>query len=141
DDLLEAARCDDCRRRNPADTAAALRGALDDLGPVPVTIDSSLPPQLPLPEHLLRMLLRNLIGNAASAGAGSVRLGTVDRERSWQLQVLDDGVGLDHPGYRSGSGIGLKLCRREVERCGGSLELRSPGQGTIATVSFRGGVS
>lgn len=141
DELLEAARCDDPGRLPATDPAAALREALDELGPLPVTVESSLPASLPVSPPLLRMLLRNLIGNAAAAGARRVRLAVVSSQRSWSLHVRDDGVGLHDPGYRPGSGIGLKLCRRAVERHGGSLDLRSRHHGTLATVSFTGGVS
>ena len=41
------------------------------------------------------------------------------------LVVDDDGVGLTSADpYATGAQLGLRLCRRLVERCGGALELR-----------------
>jgi two-component sensor histidine kinase len=56
------------------------------------------------------------------------------------LVVDDDGVGLaSADGYATGAQLGLRLCRRIVERCGGALELRPRAvRGTRAVIVVAG---
>jgi len=55
----------------------------------------------------------------------------------------DDGVGLESTaGYATGAQLGLRLCRRLVERCGGMLELRPRAvRGTRAVIAVSGAPS
>jgi signal transduction histidine kinase len=139
DELLEAAR-------NEGDDAWAeaprgLDDAVRDLSHRPATIESRLPDAFPMPQTLLRVVLRNLIANAVAAGARTVRVTSGSSDRIWRLTVDDDGRGLAaEPGDRPGRhGVGLALCRRIAERRGGSLELEdSPMGGARATMTIPG---
>lgn len=123
DDLLDAARSEGAD--GWAETRRGLDDAIGDLPVRPSAVESDVPPAFPLPQPLLRVVLRNLIANAVAAGASTVRVISRPGGTSWRLTVEDDGAGfgagsLVRPG---GNGIGLTLCRRIVERRGGSLEL------------------
>jgi two-component sensor histidine kinase len=56
------------------------------------------------------------------------------------LVIDDDGVGLaSGDRYATGAQLGLRLCRRLVERCGGKLELRPRAvRGTRAVIVVAG---
>lgn len=103
-------------------------------------------------EHLLRRLLQNLMANALEhAGPAPTITLTATREGSmWRLIVQDDGVGIDSGELQYavdpftqgadadrtvGTGMGLAICERIVDRHGGELTIDStPGSGT--TVAF-----
>ena len=100
----------------------------------------------------LRNLFVHLLDNALRyrAGPPEVHVGLSRRDGQWVVSVTDNGVGMSddqlarlftvftrlHPvDGRPGAGLGLALCRRVVERHGGSIWAESvPGKGT--TVSF-----
>jgi signal transduction histidine kinase len=92
-----------------------------------------------LPPTALRVLLRNLLGNAVAAGARMVRVSATRSSGSWLLVIEDDGAGVGSDGgYRAGSGLGLRLCRRIAARYGGSLVLAGlPAGGTQARLQLR----
>jgi signal transduction histidine kinase len=118
DTLLEAAR--DGSGMGIASPAASLEEAVRDLGPVEMEIVSELPSRLPLPPTVLRVLFRNLLDNAVAAGARTVRVTATRSSGSWLLVIEDDGAGVGSDGgYRAGSGLGLRLCRRIAARYGG----------------------
>jgi signal transduction histidine kinase len=105
-----------------------------------VELTSDLPATVPLPVEPLTVILRNLLSNAVSAGAGAIHVTSELSHRALRLSVEDDGAGLSAiDRYASGSGLGLTLCRQIAERYGGALELtgRVPG-GTCATLTFAG---
>jgi signal transduction histidine kinase len=137
DHLLEAAR--DGSGMGIASPGASLEEAVRDLGPVEIEVASDLPSRLPLPPTALRVLLRNLLGNAVAAGARSVRVSATRSSGAWLLVIEDNGAGVDFDlGYRAGSGLGLRLCRRIAGRYGGSLVLAAlPAGGTQARLLFR----
>ncbi|MDG5759010.1 PAS domain S-box protein [Natronococcus sp. A-GB1] len=101
----------------------------------------------------LRQLLRNLLSNALTYSRESEPRITVSTERQgsmWRISVRDEGIGIHpdeterifevfhrlhtHDEY-AGSGIGLALCRRIVERHSGEIWVDSePGEGS--TFSF-----
>ena len=119
---------------------ACLTDSLRDLGRLDAEISSALPGRFPLPAAVLRIVLRNLLANAAAAGARRIRVWAPCSAPIWMLAVDDDGVGAGSRTYVDGSGIGLALCKRLVERLGGKLELRPrPNGGTIALVSLEDG--
>ena len=103
-----------------------------------VEVTADLATTLPLPPGPLGVILRNLLANAAAAGARHVHVTAARSPRSWRLVVDDDGFGLaDVESYAAGSGLGLSLCRRIAARFGGVLELAArPSGGTRATLEF-----
>jgi light-regulated signal transduction histidine kinase (bacteriophytochrome) len=112
----------------------------------------------PLPTVLadagqLRQLLQNLVSNALKFRGSKPPRVVVSAERTgeeWRVAVVDNGIGIE-PKYKervfeifkrlhrseeySGTGIGLAVCKKIVERHGGRIWLESePGEG--ATFSF-----
>jgi signal transduction histidine kinase len=136
DALLEVAR--ESPEMGIASPAACLDCALRDLGPDSIATTADLPARLPLPPTVLRLLLSNLLRNAAAGGARSVRVSAQQRSKKWLIELEDDGVGLDsEAGYRRGTGLGLRLCRRIASRYGGSIVLApGPTGGTQATLEL-----
>ena len=138
DELLEAAQ--GTPRAAPfTSVAECLYQATEDLSPQ-IEVTSDLTTTLPLPPGPLRVILRNLLANAAAAGARHVHAAAARSARSWHLVVDDDGVGLAEPDhYAAGSGLGLALCRHIAARFGGVLDLAErPAGGTRATLVFAG---
>lgn len=123
DELLETAQSAAGRER-PATAAEWLDRATRDLGAAGLEVTADLPETLPLQPESLRVILRNLLGNAVAAGARHVHVAAERTSHAWRLHVDDDGIGVEaREGYATGSGLGLALCRRLAERLGGSLEL------------------
>jgi len=94
-------------------------------------------------------LFQNLIGNAIKfRGAASPRIvvAAEERDADWQFGVKDNGIGIDPRHHQRifemfhrlhtteeylGTGIGLAMCRRIVERHGGRIWVNStPGDGS-----------
>jgi signal transduction histidine kinase len=134
--LLEAAH-DERGERTLSPVAESLDQAVEDVR-AETEVTADLASTLPLPPRPLRVILRNLLANAAAADARHVHVTAARSPRSWRLVVEDDGVGLaDVEGYAAGSGLGLSLCRRIAGRFGGLLELSPrPTGGTRATLEF-----
>jgi PAS domain S-box-containing protein len=128
-------------------TLDILSGQIEDSGAV-VTHD-------PLPDVLadelqLIQLFQNLIGNAIKyqrPGAPEVHVGAVrDGATQWVFSVKDNGMGIDPQYFErifgmfqrlhkreefAGTGIGLAICKKIVERHGGSIWVESqPDQGS-----------
>src|SRR6185503_3535091 len=137
----------------PAPVEAALRRALYNLrtsieeAGAAVTHDTL--PTLPADEGQLAQLLQNLIGNALkfrSASGPRIHVGALERETDWQLEVRDNGIGIEpqyyerifmvfqrlhNKGEYPGTGIGLAICKKVVERHGGRIWVESkPGEGS-----------
>jgi signal transduction histidine kinase len=136
DALLEVAR--ESPEIGIASPAACLDSALRDFEPESITTTADLPARLPLPPTVLRLLLSNLLRNAAAGGARSVHVSAKRRSGKWSVEVEDDGVGLNSEAcYRRGAGLGLRLCRRIASRYGGSIVLApGPTGGTRATLEL-----
>jgi signal transduction histidine kinase len=120
-----------------ASVTECLDQAVADLR-VELEITTDVATMLPLPPAALRVILRNLLSNAAAAGAGHVQVTGTRSSYSWCVFVDDDGVGpAAADRYDAGSGLGLSLCRRIAARFGGALELSArPSGGTRATLTF-----
>ena len=116
--------------------------------PVSVSLHDEGAPRLVAPPHVLRVMVGNLLGNAArftESGEIEVRL-MPDR-----VVIRDSGIGMSpeilakafDPFFRAdsadsdGKGMGLSIVRRLGERFGWPVSLASaPGQGTTAVIRF-----
>ena len=132
-----------------------LRGAIEDSGAL-VTHD-------PLPTVLaddmqLIQLFQNLVGNAIKyrrPGIPLVHVSAVKNDkRKWIFSVQDNGLGIDSQYFEkifvifqrlhkreefAGTGIGLAICKKIVERHGGSISVESqPGQGSTFRFALAG---
>jgi signal transduction histidine kinase len=136
DALLEAAHAD-AGERTFTSVEECLDHAVEDLR-AEVEVAADLATTVPLPPGPLRVILRNLLSNAVSAGARHVHVTAMRSPHSWWLLVDDDGVGLaDVDRYAAGSGLGLSLSRRIAARFGAVLEMTPrPVGGTRATLEF-----
>jgi light-regulated signal transduction histidine kinase (bacteriophytochrome) len=124
-----------------------LRGAIEASGAL-VTHDA-LPPVL-ADETQLIQLFQNLVGNAIKyqrPGTPHVHISAVaDGGNKWMFSVKDNGLGIDPQYFErifgmfqrlhkreefAGTGIGLAICKKIIERHGGSISVESqPGQGS-----------
>ncbi len=143
------------------DSHAALGEALRNLGPT-IAETQALVTNEDLPEvwadhSQLVQVFQNLIGNAIKFHGTESPRAHVSAERRgerWVFCVRDNGIGID-PRYFErvfvifqrlhsreeypGTGIGLALCRRIVERHGGTIWVESePGKGAAFFFTLRG---
>jgi signal transduction histidine kinase len=130
------------------ETAIADAGARVDVGALPV-VDADAPQ--------MRQLLQNLLGNALKfrrkEEPAVIRLASsAAPDGMWTITVADNGIGfketqgeqifrmferLHTRTQYEGSGIGLAICRRIVERHGGTIAATSrTGQGTTFAVTL-----
>jgi PAS domain S-box-containing protein len=103
----------------------------------------------------LGQLFQNLVANAIKFRAAEpprVHVGAVRENGHWVFSVRDNGIGIEpghlerafeifkrfHPGEEyPGTGIGLAICKRIVEKHRGKIWLDSrPGEGTVAYFSL-----
>jgi PAS domain S-box-containing protein len=137
----------------PIDCNAALDHALENLA---ASIEESgaviqrgnLPP-VPMDMTQMTLLLQNLVGNAVKFRGERppvVEIGAEAHGSEWRFHVRDNGIGIapEHIGrifqvfqrlhtaeQYPGTGIGLAICKRTVERYGGRIWVESaPGQGS-----------
>jgi PAS domain S-box-containing protein len=117
-----------------------LAGAIEGSG-AKVTRDPL--PKVHADETQLVQLFQNLIGNALkyrNANTPTVHVSAAQKRGLWQFSVKDNGIGIE-PQYHdrifgkfqrlhnrnefSGTGIGLAICRKIVERNGGEISVTS----------------
>jgi signal transduction histidine kinase len=139
DSILEAVRADH-GGTGVARLADCVQQAIADLGDVGAEIVASVTGEFPIPPDALRLVLRNLLANAIAAGAKRIHVSALARGDQRILVVDDDGVGLASANrYATGAQLGLRMCRRLVERCGAGLELRPRAvRGTRAVIVAAG---
>ena len=153
-DLLSLSRVQTrARPLAPTDCAKIFRDVVDNLqiaiadADATVTCDSL--PEVVADSTQLAQLFQNLIDNALKfRGTEAVRIhvGAVRREGGWEFSVRDNGVGIEpqffdrifgifqrlqtHEHLR-GTGIGLAVCKKIVERHDGKIRVESePGHGS-----------
>src|SRR6478735_1595217 len=139
DSILEAVRTD-FAASGMSRVADCVQQAISDLGDIDTEIVASASGEFPVPPEALRLVLRNLLANAVAAGAEQIHVSALARGDQRVLVIDDDGVGLESTtGYATGAQLGLRLCRRLVERCGCVLELRPRSVGgTRAVIATTG---
>jgi PAS domain S-box-containing protein len=125
---------------------ANLKAAIDESGAA-VSFDPL--PTLPVDEGQLAQVLQNLIGNALkfrSSAAPRIHVSSLEKEREWEVAVRDNGIGIEpqyferifmvfqrlhSKGEYPGTGIGLAIVKKVVERHGGRVRVESrPGEGS-----------
>ena len=139
DSILEAVRTD-LAASGMARVADCVQQAISDLGAIDTEIVASATGEFPIPPEALRLILRNLLANAVAADAEQIHVSALARGDQRILVIDDDGVGVGAAaGYATGAQLGLRLCRRLVERCGCALELRPRAvRGTRAVIVAAG---
>jgi PAS domain S-box-containing protein len=133
-----------------------LRGAIEESGAL--ITHGPLPPVL-ADETQLVQLFQNLVGNAIKyqhpGGVPQVHVSvTRSGEDKWMFAVKDNGLGIDSQYFDrifgmfqrqhkreefAGTGIGLAICKKIVERHGGNITVESqPGQGSTFRFALAG---
>jgi PAS domain S-box-containing protein len=135
------------------DSGAVLDRALANLRPAIVdsraVVTRTPLPKVKLQDFRLEQLFQNLISNALRYRRGEspeIKVSAVPDGNGWRFAIQDNGIGID-PRYKEqifdlfkrlhsaaefpGSGMGLAICKRIVERAGGRIWVESePGRGS-----------
>lgn len=130
-----------------------LRTAIQESG---ASITSDSLPEVEADPSQMVQVFRNLIANAIQFRgdrAPDIHVGANRRAGEWLISIRDNGLGVEpenrgrifrifqrlHTGEaHEGTGIGLAICRRIVERHGGRIWLEpSPGQGATFVFTLR----
>lgn len=142
----------------PANLEAVFAQALSNLetaiqtNQATVTHDP-LPTIMASPSQITQVL-QNLIGNAIKYHGDdppNVHVSAAQRSGLWQISIKDNGIGID-PQFADrvfvifqrlhtkreypGTGIGLAICKKMIERHGGQVWLESEGEGKGTTFHF-----
>jgi len=147
-DLLEYSRLDlHGRTFDPVSCETALAAAIANLK-VAIEENQATITQDPLPEVLgdsvqLIQVFQNLLGNALKfrgAVPPHIHVAVRDKEPDWLFSVSDNGIGIDPKDFQRifvifqrlhtreeypGTGMGLAICKRIVERHGGRMRVES----------------
>ncbi|TVQ54981.1 MAG: PAS domain S-box protein [Phycisphaerales bacterium] len=163
DDLLAYSRVQSHKQAfSPVDLNESLDAAIKNLAhPIQESgarIHHDPLPTVPADEVQMQQVLQNLISNAVkfrSRRTPDVHVSAREEEGEWIVSVSDNGIGLD-PSYQDrifvifqrlhsrnrypGTGIGLAICKRIVERHGGRIWVEStPDQGSTFSFSIPSG--
>ena len=148
DDLLAYSRAG--VTDNPPGTAPAMTAAQHALANLAQAVRESGAavtcdplPEVPMGEAHLQQVFQNLIGNALKYRGDNpprIHIGVAPEGALWRFFVRDNGIGID-PQYKEksfgvfkrlhhdrkygGTGIGLAICQRVVERYGGRIWVES----------------
>jgi signal transduction histidine kinase/ActR/RegA family two-component response regulator len=161
DDLLDVARIESDAiqlRKEPADLRDVLNRALSMVQPGEVKNQHSMSVRLPddpiwLHADVVRMtqVVANLLANAIryTPPGGCVELVAVARGQEAIIEVTDDGLGISpellpdvfdmfvRKPNGGGLGLGLSLAKRLVEMHGGTIAVRSEGEGKGSRFTIR----
>ncbi len=159
-DLLDYSRAgqDDNASREPVDLSAIAQDAMRTLSESCPRLTLALDERLPTVDANrleLRQVLQNLFENAHKYGrpdvAPRVRLWATEDDRGWVVHASDNGIGVPAsararifepfergPGAnpRKSTGIGLAICKRIVEKHGGTISVTANDDGAGSTFSF-----
>lgn len=113
------------------------------------TIKTQLMPTINANGTQMAQLLQNLVGNAFKYNTSDtpvIEIGAEEKNDEWQFWVKDNGIGIDPKFFNkvfvifqrlhnknqySGTGIGLAICKKIVDRHGGNIWVESsPGNGS-----------
>jgi light-regulated signal transduction histidine kinase (bacteriophytochrome) len=129
-----------------ARTVAALATEIAETG---AFVTHSPLPSVRMHRYQLDQLIRNLVSNAIRYRRGKpprIHISAERQDLNWKFSVQDNGIGID-PKYKEqifgifkrlhsaaeypGTGMGLAICQRIVQRTGGRIWLESePGRGS-----------
>jgi PAS domain S-box-containing protein len=131
-----------------------LRGAMEESGAL-VTHDPL--PEVMADETQLIQLFQNLVGNAIkyqNHETPKIHIGASNGGKQYRFAIRDNGLGIDPQYFErifgmfqrlhkreefSGTGIGLAICKKIVERHGGQIAVESrPGIGSVFSFALTG---
>jgi len=134
---------------------ANLRQSIEESGAV-ITLDHL--PVICGDEMQMAQLFQNLIGNAIKFRGSApplIHVGIADNQGEWEISIRDNGIGIEPKFFDrifeifhrlhsrekyAGTGIGLAVCKKIVERHGGRIWVDSePGEGTTFSFTIRKG--
>jgi PAS domain S-box-containing protein len=126
-------------------TLMNLRSVIEESG---ASISASVLPRIRMREFELEQLFQNLVGNAIRYcnSEPRIQINAALQDKKWLFSVRDNGIGIE-PQFQEqifgiftrlhsnseypGTGMGLAICQRIVERAGGRIWVESePGKGS-----------